>query len=280
MLLGEVLQKTKDHFQQKKFSTAKLDAELLFCHALQWQRIDLYLKQDYPLQDKELERCRDLVRRRSQGEPVAYILGEKEFYSLSFQVGPGVLIPRPETEHIVDRVLEIVNKDKELHLLDIGCGTSCISISILNRLPKARASAVDISEAALFYATKNAHLHSVHDRLDILKQDIFVFQPQRKFDLIVCNPPYIAPGDSRVCSSVLKFEPNCALFADNNGYAFYQKIFPKLKIWLKLDGRAIFEMGDGQSQEIQRLAKTLDFRNISVISDYSGVERLIEFQNG
>ncbi|MEC9283666.1 MAG: HemK/PrmC family methyltransferase [Bdellovibrionota bacterium] len=167
MILREVLGKTKDHFTKLGFASAKVDSELLLATALGWKRLDLYLKQEYPLSDKELNDCREMVRRRSKGEPVAYILGYKDFYSIQLKVTAGVLIPRPETEHLVD---EAINYCKNSNLsnpvvLDLGSGSGCVGLAVAKEVPKALVVLVEKSEAAFKILLENIKLNQLEEQI-------------------------------------------------------------------------------------------------------------------
>jgi release factor glutamine methyltransferase len=171
MQLKDILQKTTLFFKDKGIASARLDTELLLARALKWDRVRLYMNYEYPLSESEIEACRALVRRRAQGEPVAYILGERDFYKSSFEVEPGVLIPRPETEGVVeDSVawLKTQPPSDGYRLIDMGCGSGCIGLSILKEVPEARLLAVDISSVAIRVTTKNAERLGVAERLAVL----------------------------------------------------------------------------------------------------------------
>ena len=213
MKLKEILDKTTAFFKDKKISTPRLDAELLIAHGLRLERIQLYLKYDQPITEGELVVLRELVRRRSQGEPVAYILGYRDFYKYRFAVNSSVLIPRPETEHIVEEVLAWAkNQEQSYALVDLGCGSGCIGLTLLKELPKAKLIAVDISENALVVAKENANQLGVADRVHFMCMDADNFEivikecgdflGQNKIDVVVANPPYIAIQDPQVEENV------------------------------------------------------------------------------
>lgn len=174
MILREVLSKTKDHFTKLGFASAKVDSELLLATALGWKRLDLYLKQEYPLSDKELNDCREMVRRRSKGEPVAYILGYKDFYSIQLKVAAGVLIPRPETEHLVD---EAINHCKETGLanpvvLDLGSGSGCVGLAVAKEIPNSLVVLVEKSEAAFKILLENVKLNNLEEQVIAINSSV------------------------------------------------------------------------------------------------------------
>ncbi|MNK91375.1 Release factor glutamine methyltransferase [compost metagenome] len=287
MKLKEVLDKTTAFFKDKKLDTPRLDAELLLSHGLKMDRIQLYMKFDQPLSDEELATCRELVRRRSQGEPVAYILGYKEFYSLRFEVNSHTLIPRPETEHIIEEALKWAsNKDREFKILDLGTGTGCVGLTLLKQFPNAKLVSVDISDEALKVAQRNAESLGVQDRVlfvhvdagntDVVLQNYQDFMGQSNIDILVSNPPYIANEDPLVEKDVRKFEPHTALFAEDDGLAL-------LKVWsaqyspkLSHPGLLLMEMGMSQGPKMsEHLVKLGMFNEVRVIKDLSGHDRVL-----
>jgi len=281
MKLKEVLDKSIQFFKDKKFESARLDAELLIAHALKLERMQLYLKFDSPLTEKEISDCREVVRRRSQGEPVAYITEEKGFYGLNFKVGSGVLIPRPETELLVELSLEFIknNKIEGPRILDLGAGTGCVGFSILKNIPLAKLVSVERSEVAFNYLKKNAELLQLNDRAELILQNVNDLDPAKlgRFDLILSNPPYIAQNDPETEAMVKKFEPSEALFAEQQG-------FELLKAWsknfiglLNQPGLMAFEMGHQQGPEMKKHFQSLNlFSTVDVIKDLAGLDRVIK----
>ncbi|WP_373998624.1 peptide chain release factor N(5)-glutamine methyltransferase [Bdellovibrio bacteriovorus] len=287
MKLKEILDKTTAFFKDKKIETARLDAELLLAHGLKLERIQLYLKFDQPMKDDELVILRELVRRRASGEPVAYILGYRDFFKYRFEVSPAVLIPRPETEHIIEEVLSW-NSDKEaaLGFMDLGCGSGCIGLTLLKEYPQAKLLAVDLSEKALEVASKNAEALGVADRVkflhadaaqeDVLMSTYMNFVGKNKVDALVSNPPYIAHQDNQVEENVKKFEPNSALYADDNGLAL-------LKNWSRIygnhlspSGLMLMEMGMSQGAAMKEHFDSLKiFNEINVVKDLASHDRVI-----
>ena len=283
MKLGEVLEKTIQFFKDKGFQTARLDSELLISSALGFERIQLYLKFDQPLKEEEMQRCRDLVRRRSSGEPVAYILGEKGFYGSNFFVSKGVLIPRPETEIIVDHALRWIEQrpNQEVQVADLGCGTGCIGISILLRSTNSLLTAFDLSEEAIKCTRRNTEQHNLIDRVKIFKTDlqdaIQISQINNTFDVIVANPPYISASDPLIDKHVKEFEPGSALFSDENGFKdirlWAQSFIPKLNS----GGIMLFEIGYNQGQQAKDLFEGFKiFSQVRLIKDLAGHDRVIE----
>lgn len=283
MKIVEVLGKTKEHFKKLGFESASLDAELLISSALNWKRLDLFLKQEYPLSEKELSDCRDLVRRRSKGEPVAYILGKKEFYSIQLNVNPSVLIPRPETEHLVDEAMSYVrdNDLKAPKVLDLGAGSGCIGLALLNEIPEAKLVAVEKSEAAAKMILENAKLNSLDARITIVNKSVEELNQsdlgEGAFDILVSNPPYIEKGDSDLDKQVFAFEPEEALFAEEKGYLCYRTWPDLVKKYMKERSIAIFEIGHKQASEVKELFEAKEFfSNIEIIKDYSAKDRVVK----
>ena len=234
MKLQEVLEKTIQFFKDKKLDTPRLDAELIISHVLKCQRIELYLKYDQPLKKEEVDLSREFVVRRSKGEPVAYLTGQKDFYGFTFLVNKNVLIPRPETEHLVEDTLEWIEKneksDQPIWIADLGAGSGCVGLSLLKKLPNAKLLSLEISAEACEAIRMNAEKLGVSDRLILIQQDVSLVSQDvllkneiSGFDVVVSNPPYIAKDDLNVQESVKIFEPHLALFAENNGMQLIEK---------------------------------------------------------
>lgn len=280
MLLKEVLTKSIQFFKEKQIESHRLDAELLIAHALKMERISLYVKYEQPLSDAEVQICREYVRRRSLGEPVAYIIEEKGFFGHVFKVLPGVLIPRPETEHLVEEALAFIeaHKIENPRILDLGAGTGCVGLSLLKLIPSATLMCVDKSEKSI----QNIHLNikklGFDDRVEVFPAAVEDLDlSNQKFDCILSNPPYIDKNDPDIEPNVIKFEPEIALFAENNGLLF-------LKNWSKLSlgslnkpGLMAFEMGHLQGSEMTDHFGSLKvFTEVSIIKDLSGKDRIIK----
>lgn len=280
MTLKEVLDKTIQFFKDKQIETPRMDAELLLAKALNLSsRMDLYLKFDQPLKENEVILCREFVKRRSQGEPVAYIIGEKGFFGETFIVNKSVLIPRPETELIVETALEWIEKNQieNPEILDLGTGSGCIIISLLKKLPNAQGVAVEKSVDAMEVAKQNAEKLGVSNRMIFLNKDVMqsAFENE-SFDLILANPPYIAKDDKQIEVNVREFEPSTALFAEMDGkadlYAWSQLSAP----WLKKKAMMIFEMGFEQGPEMLKHFDQLNsFQENRILKDLSGNDRVV-----
>lgn len=288
--VGEIVKKTTSFFQEKGFDSPRLDSELLISRALGWERLQVFLKFDYPLSEAEMEKCRELVRRRAKGEPVAYILGEKGFYEHVFEVNTSTLIPRPETELLVERGLEFLNSSdaakpearQSALVVDLGCGTGCIGLSIAAAVPATRVVLIDLSREALEVAKRNAARIGVEERCEFRQADAGDLSAVQDLvgsvDLIVANPPYIDPADSRVSESVRNFEPATALFAGEPG----QKGLYEIQRWSQtaanlagLDACVLFEIGDGQGDDVVEIFKQGPWSDVELRRDLSNRERMI-----
>lgn len=288
MKLKEILDKTTAFFKDKQIETPRLDAELILAHGLKLERIQLYLRFDQPMSDEELSILRELVRRRASGEPVAYILGYRDFYAYRFEVNSAVLIPRPETEHLIEEAISWAadKKEESFGIIDLGCGSGCIGLSLLKEFPQARLVSVDISEKALEVAKRNAASLGVSERVafiqaDATQEDAVMslykgFTNKEKIDFLVSNPPYIAANDPQVETNVKKFEPSLALYAEDNGLALLKDWSKIYSPYLNVPGIMLMEMGMTQGPALRDYLEDLKiFNEISIIKDLSGHDRVI-----
>ncbi|MBL7685946.1 MAG: peptide chain release factor N(5)-glutamine methyltransferase [Deltaproteobacteria bacterium] len=277
----KMLQWMTSYFQERGIDSARLESELIVAHALQLSRIQLYTKFDLPLSDLELQSIKSLVKRRTAREPLAYILGEKEFYSLSFEVNSSVLIPRPETEVLVEEVLKQLPADSPLHILEVGTGSGCLPITLAKHLPQAQFVTFDLSLAALEVAKRNAHRHQVSDRIQFVQANLFepssfLDDRRKSFDLLISNPPYISTEEMKGLAPELSFEPRNALEAGVTGIEYYAALFDLAQLAIKSGGFFIFEIGCAQGSRLIELASKANFSNILLLQDYSGQDRFIK----
>lgn len=274
----EALNLSTEYLTKKGIESARLNAELMLAHILNCKRLQLYLMFDRPLDENELSVYREFLARRAKREPLQYILGEVEFYNIKLKVNPDVLIPRPETELLVEKIIKDFSDKSDFKFLDIGIGSGNISIALLVNLPGSAGTGIDISDSALALANCNAESNSVKDRLklirfDILKDDI---QSLGKFDAVISNPPYVSSEDFETLEPELKvYEPQIALTDFYNGLTFYRKIISIADNLLKENGKVYFEIGKGQSNEIKTLMENKRINKINIIKDYQGIDRII-----
>lgn len=283
MQVKEILQKTTDFFRNKGFDSPRLETELLISSALHWERMKLYLNHEYPLTPDEISVCREFVRRRATGEPVAYIIGHKGFYKHSFKVTPAVLIPRPETESLVDEALSFAKREPVERIVDLDTGSGCVGLSVLAGLPETKLFACDISEDALKIAEENAREIGVIGRATFTAKDAALVQASDLTealgglaDVILANPPYIAEDDPEVQDSVRKFEPHQALFSEDQGFADIQSWCASAARIGRPGAFVMFEIGHEQGA---RAAKIFEdngsFENIKIEKDLAGLERFV-----
>jgi release factor glutamine methyltransferase len=269
-----VLTWAKGYLHAKGSDTPRLDAEILLAHVLGKGRLNLYLDMDRPLDEDELVSYRVLLKRRSECEPIAYILGHKEFYSHDFIVSREVLIPRPETEILVEKAVEFAPKDSEV--FEIGVGSGAVVISILLERPDLLGYGNDIDKAALVVAEENAVKHGVSDRLHLFAGDTCKCL-SKSFHTIVANPPYIAlPQESMLKGDVCLFEPGRALFAGNDGLDIIREIIAHVKACLFPGGRLIMEVGYDQKGAVEQMVRAAEDLNLLLwIRDLAGIDRAV-----
>jgi len=274
----EVIKLSTDYLQKKGVESPRANAEILLAEILKCKRLELYLAFDKPLAENDVQVYREAIRKRGMRIPLQYISGNVEFYGLNLIVNKDVLIPRPETELLVEKIINESDKSAYLKILDIGVGSGNISLSILKNLPNTRVIAIDISENALVVAKQNAELNSLQDNIefkvfDIMNDDLNTLG---KFDLIVSNPPYVSKNDYETLEPELKIhEPKIALTDNLNGISFYKKIIEKSNQILNKPGKIYFELGMDQSKQVQKLFENKQFSSISITKDYSGIDRII-----
>ena len=264
---------------QQQPERARADAELLLRHVLQRDKAWIVAHGLTPLPAAEAERIHRLLQplllRRAVGEPVQYILGETEFFGLNFAVSPAVLIPRPETELLVEQVLAVARTLASPRILDIGTGSGAIAIALAAALPQAHLVAVDLSPAALDLAHQNAQRHGLADRIHFLESDLFSTLSGQRFDVVVSNPPYVPLQDaSTLAVEVRDHEPALALFAGDDGLAVYRRLIPAARRHLAPGGLLALEFGFGQQQPIAELLAGSGFHGIETLPDYQQIPRI------
>ena len=260
--------------KEKNISTYILDSELLLSKSLKKPREEILINLEQNINEKVLVDFNNYLIRRSKNEPIAYLLGEKEFWSRKFLVNKDTLIPRPETELLVDKLVTIFKK-KRMTILDIGTGTGCIIISLLIELKNSSGMAVDISKEAITVAKKNSNKFNLSDRIKFLHKS-FKELYGKKFDLIVSNPPYIKRKDIKNLSDdIKKYEPKMALDGGNDGLDLIKKIIYKSKKILKINGTLALEIGNEQINKVSKILIDNKFRISCVIKDYRNNVRCV-----
>lgn len=280
--LGALLDWTAKHLAAKGVESARLDAEVLLAHVVGCKRIDLYGIRFADVASPEVRQAyRDLIRRRLEGCPVAYLVGRKEFYGLKLKVSPAVLIPRPDSEHIVLECLTLAKTMTNPRILDIGTGSGNLPIAIAKHLPTARLTAIDVSADALQIARENAAKHGVTERIRFLQGDLFQpLAPDETFDIIVSNPPYIASEDMpKLPVGVRQYEPHTALDGGPGGFAVFDRLIAEGRGHLAPGGHLILEIGSPQEKPArERLSAIPEFSLFPTIFDFSGHPRVLHVE--
>jgi release factor glutamine methyltransferase len=253
------------------------DAALLLAHVLRCDQVALLTHPERPLSPAESAHYETLLTRRIGFEPIQYITGEQEFFGLSFEVSPDVLIPRPETEHLVEAVLERVAANARI--VDVGTGSGAIAVALAHALPRAQVTAVDLSPAALAVARRNAERHAVSDRVTFLQSDLLAALDGTDFDAVVSNPPYVAEAEV-LEPQVANYEPRSALYAGPTGLEIYERLIPQARERLKPHGWLVLEIGFGQQAAVEALFKgsSAEWSALSLVRDLQGIPRVIRAQ--
>jgi release factor glutamine methyltransferase len=262
---------------EKGIDSPRLNAELLLAHVLNCNRMSLYLSFEKPLAEEEIVLYRQLLKRRARREPVQYILGYTEFYGIKLKVNNSVLIPRPETELLIEAIIEKYKAHNKLKILDIGTGSGNIAIALAKNLAEVSIISTDISPDALKIAEENSRLNFCEDKIQFIISDALeTAKPDRTFDVIVSNPPYISIKEYNSLEPELKFyEPRIALTDENDGFFFYNRICENAKLLLKPGGTIFFEICFGGSKEVSEILKRNNFRDTKIKKDYQNIDRII-----
>lgn len=254
--------------------TPELDAEVLLCHCLGQSRSYLRAWPERKPDRKQLAQYHALIERRGRGEPVAYLTGLREFWSREFQVTPSVLIPRPDSELLIELSLSLLDPEQTTHILDLGAGSGILAITLALELPQAKVLAVDLNPAALDIARANAERLAAAGNLSLLASDWFNQIPARKFDLILSNPPYIAENDPHLQQGDLRFEPRPALVSAENGLADIRNIITQAKDFLAPGAPLLIEHGYNQAAAVAQLFAAHGYQHIQTRRDLSGQARV------
>ncbi|MFW6085835.1 MAG: peptide chain release factor N(5)-glutamine methyltransferase [Myxococcota bacterium] len=274
--IRRVLQWTTQDFTERGIDTPRLDGELLVAHALGLDRVGLYLDLDRPLEGSELAAIRALVKRRREREPVAYILGRRDFYGRSFEVDPAVLVPRPDTETLVERAL--AHLDGEARVLDLCTGSGIVAIVLAAERPAIHVDGTDLSEAALEVARRNAERHGVGERTAWFQGDLFGAVPAgRTYDVITANPPYVSEADyGALQPEITRWEPGMALTAGPEGLDVIRRIAREAGAYLVPGGHLCVEVGQGQADAVASLFVQAGLEHVATHPDLAGIPRVVE----
>lgn len=275
--IGKILKWTEEYFAKAGLDTPRLDAEVLLCHVLHKERIHLYVHFDQPLSKEELAQFKVYIKERVQHKPVAYIVGYKDFMGLEFKVTADTLIPRPDTEILVEAVISRLKTGDDTGIIaDIGTGTGAICLSLLNYLTSLRAVTVDISTKALAVAKENAQRLGLADRIEFYQGDLLEPIKDGQFTAIVSNPPYIPEGDiAALAADVKDYEPISALVAGPDGLDCYRRLVAEAGALLRAGGFLAMEIGINQREPLEQLAQGMGWGKVEVIKDLAGIDRVL-----
>jgi len=258
---------------------SRREAASLMAHVLGRDRSFLIAHSDESVTEEQHRTFKSLITRRSRGEPLQYITGHREFFKLDFEVSPAVLIPRPETELIVEAAIELCKDESAPIIADIGTGSGCIAISILHELVDAVAVATDISVAALQIAQGNAERHGVQRRLTLVQSDCFAAVPRTKpFSLIVSNPPYVSDEELKHLGREVRFEPRSALAGGPDGLSVLRRLISEARRFIRPEGYLVFEIGFGQSEAVEQLIDPRVWKLLEIRRDLQGTARTFVLQ--
>jgi release factor glutamine methyltransferase len=275
----KILKVTTEFFSEKGLENPRLNAEQLLCHLLSLKRVDLYVQFERILTPEEVTAYREMIRRRSRREPLQYITGETEFMGLNFRLTPDVLIPRPETEILVEAVLKLRGEITNPRILDIGTGSGCIAVSLAHEWPEAQVTGLDISESALQMAEKNSELNNVSERVTFRPLDILTGSTgEEAFDIIVSNPPYIALEEmAGLDAEVRDYEPSIALTDGGDGTLFYRRILSLIKTVPECKF-AFIELSGILAEKQAGIAESEPFSRVDVIPDLNNLPRVLRIR--
>ncbi len=275
--ITETLKNATEILQQSGIAEPRREANSLLIFALKKDQTFLIAHNDYELSGDEQVKFQSFLQRRASREPLQYIRGEQEFYGLDFMLTPDVLIPRPETEIVVENAIEILRELENPRFCEIGVGSGCISISILHEVENASAVGIDVSIKAFEIAKINAEKHRVSGRFDLKLSDVFASLDEEKFDLIVSNPPYIPPQDiENLQPEVREFEPLNALTDGKDGLSIIEKIITDAPKFLKPNGMLLMEIGFGQADEVKEMFDIEIWQNVEMLPDLQRIARTVK----
>lgn len=279
MNLREALKQGVGDLRAASVSSPVLAAELLLIHVVEASRAWIYAHIDDPLDSAAAERYRELVSRRAAGTPTQYLTGHQEFWGLDLEVTPDVLIPRPETEHVVEVALARLGQHRSplpLRVADVGTGSGCLALALAQELPNAHVFATDVSPLALSVARRNAARHGLGERITFLEASLLTPFSPRSLDLVVSNPPYVSRKDApSLPREVREHEPHVALFAGEEGMEVYPPLIAQAAERLVSGGLLVVELGFDVSERVEALLDTADWQEIHITSDLAGIPRVL-----
>jgi len=277
--IGDAIREGARRLREANIGEPRREAGSLLAHVLGRDRSFMVAHADDLLSNAQCKTLQSLVERRAMGEPLQYLTTHQEFFRLDFEVTPDVLIPRPETELIIETALELLQGDPAPFFVDIGTGSGCIAISLLHEWPRARAIATDTSPAALQVARRNAARHHVRERLMLLASDCFsALEANESFTLIASNPPYVSEDELRTVPREVRFEPRAALAAGSDGLAVIRRLLPAAPRFLRPGGYFVFEIGFEQSQGVERLVDRSIWNLLEIRADLQRIPRTFVLQ--
>jgi len=276
--IRRLLEWTTKFLQDKGAADARLDAQLLLAEALGCSRTALYMRYEESPPEGQRARFRELVQERAKGRPVAHLLGRKEFFSLDFEVGPAVLVPRPETELVVAEALALAKQMAAPRVLDVGTGSGCIAVAVAKQHKAAQVTAIDLSEDALGVARRNADRHGLGERVRFLQGNLFApLSADEQFELILSNPPYVRGGEiAGLAVEVRDHEPRLALDGGEDGLAVIERLVAQAPAHLAAGGWLIFEIGLGQEADARALLERAGWEAGKALADHAGLPRVLK----
>jgi release factor glutamine methyltransferase len=275
--IRRLLEWTENYFKSKSQESPRLEAQILLAHTLKCPKIELYTRPDFEPTEEVRTQFRELIKKRVEGCPVAYLVGYREFHSLNFEVNSAVLIPRPETELLIVEADRLLKSKPEASVLDLGSGSGNIPIALAHSHKKVKITSVDISSEALEVARRNAAKHQVESRIEFVQSDLFASIPEgTQFDLIVSNPPYITPAEfESLPVGVKNFEPKLALLGGADGLDFYRRIASAAKRFLAPGGSLLLEIGYTQGEAVTQLLRENGFAEVRLLQDHARHPRVV-----
>ena len=275
MNIENIINQGMDVLQKNKIPNAQLDSEILLSSSIKKDKKHIILNPKELLNSEQLEKFKDLIERRKKSEPIAYLINKKDFWKDEFFVNKDVLIPRPDTELIIEQVLKIYPKEKQLQVLDIGTGSGCIILSILKERPNFYGTGIDISKKSINVSKFNAKQLDLMNRVNFFHSSVDNFKIG-KYDLIVSNPPYIKLSNLKYLEKdIVNFEPKLALSGGVDGFSKIRKVINKARILIKKNGKFILEIGFNQKNKVKEILKEEGFYVNKAIKDYGNNDRCI-----